>query len=228
MASLNQLTSEIAHSIGQPNNHAVRENIKSSIIHTRNELIRHSYTQHGYSDRVLNYRYKVSLVDIKDGDVELPDNLNILIENIKRTEQKVPRPVRLTNNLPFMRISSVGYKTNTEFPFVKETSARFTSALPGMGGLPCYDYINDYVYLFNLKGKFIDLNKMIIEAPFENPSLVEKLNGDAGEFSELYGDDNEWFLPEDMVGQIKDILLKRENLQQIRETNEVDGYHQTK
>ena len=34
-------------------------------------------------------------------------------------------------------------------------------------------------------------------------------------------DENEWLLPEDMVGQIKDIVYKRENLQTVRETNEI-------
>ena len=42
MASIAQLVSEIAHSIKQPNNKAVRENIKLLIIHTRKEVIRRS------------------------------------------------------------------------------------------------------------------------------------------------------------------------------------------
>ena len=225
MASINQLVSEIAHSLGKPNNHTLRENIKSIIIHTRNELIRHSYEQHKYVDKVLNYRYRVSLIAVNDGDIELPEGVEINF--VKRTTQKVPRPVRLTNNLPFLRVSSVGYKTNVEFPFVKETTARFAANLPGMGGLPSYDYINDYLYLFNTKGKFNALGNIVIEAPFENPSLVQELNGKAGEYNALFGDDNEWFLPEDMIGQIKDIVYKRENFQQVRETNEVTATNQT-
>lgn len=43
MASINQLISEIAHAVGQPNNIPLRRNIKYAIIHTRNELIRHGY-----------------------------------------------------------------------------------------------------------------------------------------------------------------------------------------
>lgn len=225
MASINQLVSEIAHSLGKPNNHTLRENIKSIIIHTRNELIRHSYEQHNYVDKVLNYRYRVSLTTVNDGDIELPEGVEINF--VKRTAQKVPRPVRLTNNLPFLRVSSVGYKTNVEFPFVKETTARFASNLPGMGGLPSYDYINDYLYLFNTKGKFNALGNIVIEAPFENPSLVQELDGKAGDYNALFGDDNEWFLPEDMIGQIKDIVYKRENFQQVRETNEVTATNQT-
>ena len=50
MASLNQLVSEFAHSMKQPNNKALRENVKLLIIHTRNEVIRRSYENHGYID----------------------------------------------------------------------------------------------------------------------------------------------------------------------------------
>ena len=43
MASLNQLISEMSHALGQPNNAALRENIKLLLMQTRNEVIRRSY-----------------------------------------------------------------------------------------------------------------------------------------------------------------------------------------
>ena len=149
MASIAMLVSEIAHSLKQPNNKALRQNIKQLIIHTRTEIIRHSYEQHGYVDKGLTQRFRVSLKDVADGDIELPDELDIHdVGVVKRTLQKVPRPVRLTNNLPFDRVSSVGWRTNREFPYIKETSARFRKAVPGLCNIPCYDYINGYIYLF--------------------------------------------------------------------------------
>ena len=51
MASINQLISEIAHAVGQPNNIPFRRNIKYAIIHTRNELIRHGYDNNHYVDK---------------------------------------------------------------------------------------------------------------------------------------------------------------------------------
>ena len=39
MASINQLISEIAHAVGDPNSIPLRRNIRYAIIHTRNELI---------------------------------------------------------------------------------------------------------------------------------------------------------------------------------------------
>lgn len=230
MASINMLVSEIVHSLGQPNSRPLRENVKSIIIHTRNELIRQSYEKHGYADKVLQQRFRVTLDDVADGEIELPEGYDFVQEGlkIKKTSQKVPRPVRFNNNLPFMRISTVGYKTNVAFPFIKESSARFASVLPGMCGLPQYDYINDYIYIFNIDGRFNQLNQIIIESPFEHPTIVNELSGNGNPLSALYGDDDEWFLPEDMIGQIKDICYKRELLNQVRETNEITGVEQVK
>lgn len=215
------LVSEFAHSLGEPNNKVLRENIKLLIIHTRNEVIRRSYENHGYVDKGLTQRFKVNIIDVYDGELELPEDLDYVdITKVKRTEQKVPRPVRLTNNLPFDRVSSIGYKTSKEFPYIKETSARFRGAVPGLQGLTCYDYINGYIYLFPSNCKSFDLNTICIEGAFEHPTQIEVANGETSSWDALM-DNNEWLLSEDMIGQIKEIIYKRDLLSQIRQTNEI-------
>ena len=219
MASIAQLVSEFAHSLGQPNNQALRNNIKSLIIHTRAEVIRRSYENHNYIDKGLTQRYRVSLISVNDGDIELPDGISV--DKIKRTAQKVQRPVRLTNNLPFDRVSTVGYKTNREIPFIKETVARFRGSLPGMCGAISYDYINDYIYIYPASNnKALTLGAIVIESAFEHPNQIILENGDADEL-DVALDDNEWILSEDMVGQIKEIIYKRDLLNQVRQTDEV-------
>lgn len=219
MASIAQLVSEFAHSLGQPNNQALRNNIKSLIIHTRAEVIRRSYENHNYIDKGLTQRYRVSLISVNDGDIELPDG--VTVDKIKRTKQKVQRPVRLTNNLPFDRVSTVGYKTNREIPFIKETVARFRGSLPGMCGAISYDYINDYIYLYPASNnKALTLGAIVIESAFEHPNQIILENGDYDEL-DVALDDNEWVLSEDMVGQIKEIIYKRDLLNQVRQTDEV-------
>ena len=219
MASIAQLVSEFAHSLGQPNNQALRNNIKSLIIHTRAEVIRRSYENHNYIDKGLTQRYRVSLISVNDGDIELPDGVSV--DKIKRTAQKVQRPVRLTDNLPFDRVSTVGYKTNREIPFIKETVARFRGSLPGMCGAISYDYINDYIYIYPASNnKALNLGAIVIESAFEHPNQIILENGDANEL-DVALDDNEWILSEDMVGQIKEIIYKRDLLNQVRQTDEV-------
>lgn len=219
MASIAQVVSEIAHSLSQPNNKALRENIKTIIIHTRNEIIRHSYEQHGYVDKGLVQRFKVSLTNVNDGEIELPDDFEGTVEQIKRTTQQVPKPVRLTNNLPFDRVSSVGYKYNKVFPFIKESTAQFRHNVPGLCGTVCYDYINGYIYLFPTY-KYINIDKIVIESAFEHPTEIQVNNNEVDGFTALM-DDNEWVISEDMIGQIKDIIYKRDLLNQHRETDEV-------
>lgn len=224
MASINQLVSEIAHIAGQPNNHALRVGIREAIIHTRNEIIRRSYENHSYLDRSLQQRFVVSLIEVEDGDNELYnvdfdfDNINI----IKRTKEKVPRPVRLINNLPFHRVSTIGYKNNVELPFGYETSVRFAKYVPGLKRATFYCYTNDYIYVLgNNDDRLANLDKIAIEAAFEMPHMVEEgiPTSDTNNMR-MYRDDDEWFLPEDMIGQLKEIIVKRE-LERIRETNEV-------
>ncbi|MCI6932241.1 MAG: hypothetical protein MR765_03795 [Tenericutes bacterium] len=221
MASIAMLVSEFAHSLKQPNNKALRENIKTLIVHTRNEIIRRSYENHGYIDKGLTQRFRVSLITVNDGNIELPEGYeDVSLNKIKRTLDKVPRPVRLTNNLPFDRVSSIGFKTNREFPFIKETTARFRNSVPGLCSMPCYDYINGYIYIFPANNKSFDLNQICIESVFEQPNEIELLNNEADPMKILM-DENEWLLSEDMIGQIKEIIYKRDLLNTIRETNEI-------
>ena len=232
MASIAMLVSEFAHSLKQPNNKVLRENIKLLIIHTRNEIIRRSYENHGYIDRGLVQRFKVSLTDVLDGEVEFekddndeyPDYVKSImsggyVPKIKRSLQKVPKPVRLTNNLPFDRVSTVGYATSKEFPFIKETSARFRKHLPGMCGMPCYDYINGFIYIFP-SNKSLDINSIVIESAFEHPTEIQLANKEVDGMDAML-DENEWLLSEDMIGQLKEIIYKRDLLSNLRETNEI-------
>ena len=221
MASIAQLVSEMSHAVRQPNNKALRENLKLLIIQTRNEIIRRSYENHGYVDKILTQRFKVSLTTINDGDIELPEEYDDYdITKIKRTLQRVPRPVRLTNNLPFDRVSSAGFKTNREFPYIKETSARFRSAVPGLCGMPCYDYINEYIYIFPVDCKPFELDKIVIESAFEHPNEISLINSTETPDS-IWLDENEYLLSEDMIGQIKEIIYKRDLIDNVRETDEI-------
>lgn len=221
MASIAMLVSEFAHSLKQPNNKALRENIKLLIVHTRNEVIRRSFENHGYVDKGLVQRFKINLTDVYDGEIELPEGMeDIDVTLIKRSCQKVPTPVRLTNNLPFDRVSSVGYRTSREFPFIKETSARFRNSVPGLCGMPCYDYINGYIYIFPADNKAFELEKIIVESAFEHPTEIQIANKEVDNMDVLM-EENEFLLSEDMIGQIKDIIYKRDLLSNVRETNEI-------
>ena len=186
MASLNQLISEIAHAVGDPNNIPLRRNIRYAILHTRNELIRKSYEAHHFIDK----------------------------------------PVRLTNGLPFQSVRTTGVNNN-EIAFAKEGTAQFYHNLAGFCNQPIYDYINGYIYFFGNANWFSGIYSIIIESPFEAPQIIPEetfetskdINGEIDDESKF--DDDEFLLPEDMIGAIKDIIFKRNLLDIPRETNEI-------
>ena len=226
MASLNQLISEIAHAVGDPNNVPLRRNIRYAILHTRNELIRKSYEAHNYVDKGLQQRFRISIIDVPDGDVHNSQRLRL--PAIKRTKSKVPRPVRLTNGLPFQSIRTVGFNNN-EIAFAKEASAKFYHHLAGFCNQQIYDYINEYIYFLSHDADwFKNIGSIIIESVFEAPYLIQEETIEAVKDSsfdniddETKFDDDEFLLPEDMIGSIKDIIFKRNLLNVPRETNEV-------
>lgn len=216
MSSLNQLISEIAHSVQQPNSVPVRRAIRQGIIHARNELIRHSYSNHNYTDQVLKQRFRLTLVNVPDGDI--PDTDDLGLKNIKRTASKVPRPVRLDNNLPFHSIRTAGVHNPIIIPFISEAVTHFYKALPGMSCCPSYVYENDYLY-FNCLNDSI--NSIIVESVFEYPHEIKLETSDNGEYLANVDDDDEFFLPEDMVNGVKKLVLETFNAEVIRETNEI-------
>ena len=220
MSSIAQLVSEIAHSVKQPNSVPVRRAIKLSIIHARNNLIRKSFSNHNYSDKVLQQRFRVSLIDVPDGDVYGSEG--IITNTVKRTANKVPRPVRLTNNLPFHSVRTVGVTNPHEIAFVKEASAKFYNSLPGMCPVITYDYINEYIYVNIQKGSALNnLGAIVIESIFEYPHIIETETVEGKLDINAIDDNDEFLLPEDMIDAIKQIVLETWNKEIIRNTNEV-------
>ena len=220
MSSIAQLVSEIAHSVKQPNSVPVRRAIKLSIIHARNNLIRKSFSNHNYSDKVLQQRFRISLIDVPDGDVYGSEG--IITNTVKRTTNKVPRPVRLTNNLPFHSVRTVGVTNPHEIAFVKEASAKFYNSLPGMCPVITYDYINEYIYVNIQKGSVLNnLDAIVIESIFEYPHIIETETVEGKLDINAIDDNDEFLLPEDMIDAIKQIVLETWNKEIIRNTNEV-------
>ena len=220
MSSINQLVSEIAHVAQEPNNNALRVAIKREIIHARNELIRKSYNNHSITDKVLQQRFRLNLIDIPDGDLQGTDDLKLPV--IKRTVQKVPRPTRLPHNAPFHSVRTAGVNNPHEIPSAKEASARFNNFLPGMCNLATYDYINGYIYIrLSPSNDIVNLKNIVIESVFEYPHIIETETIAGKKTSnEFTIDDDEFLLPEDLVGVVKDMIYQRLHLEIHRQTNE--------
>lgn len=220
MSSIAQLVSEIAHSVKQPDSIPVRRAIKLGIIHARNEAIRRSYSNHNYTDKILQQRFKLTLTDVPDGD--LADSQDVVKERIKRTTNKVPRPTRLLNNLPFHSVRTAGVRNTMEIAFVKEASSRYYTKLPGMCPVITYDYINEYIYInIPKENKLHNLGAIIVESVFEYPHIIQTETVDGKLNIDSIDDNDEFLLPEDMISTVKKLVLETWNINVIRDTNEV-------
>lgn len=228
MSSIAQLVSEIAHSVKQPDSVPVRRAIKLAIIHGRNQAIERSYSNRNYTDKVLQQRFKLSLVDVPDGDLYDTDDLDLV--TIKRTATKVPRPTRIADALPFHSVRTVGVKSSLEIPFVREASSRFYASLPGMCPTLTYDYINEYIYINIPEDSTLnDLGAIVVESVFEYPHLIPTETSD-GTYDgtplnlDDIDDNNEFLLPEDLIGLVKQFAMESWNgflnTNVIRDTNE--------
>lgn len=218
MASINQLTSEIAHSVQQADSVPVRRAIRLGIIHARNEIIRQTYSNNHLIDKSLQQRFRCTLIDCPDGDLNGSSKIDGLVK-IKRSAQRVPKPTRLCNGLPFNSIRTAGVYNPVELPFVKEAASKFYNYLPGMPCIPTYDYINGYIYINGSKNQdYNNLGAIIIEGVFEYPHEVTEEHFDS---NFQYSDDDEFLIPEDIVTSIKKIVLDTFNYQIVRDTSEI-------
>lgn len=224
MASISQLVSEIAHSLQQPDSVPVRRGIALDIIHARNKLIRQSFEQHNIVDKVLQQRYNVELIDCPDGDI--PNYKELDLGTIKRSKNRVPRPVRLTNGLPFLSVRTLGVANPVEIAYVPEASSKFYNKLPGFCSKITYDYINQYLYINILNNQnFAGLGRVVVESPFEVPFVLDDTHFDG---SGNYTEDSEFIISEDMVLDIKKLVLESFNPNVVRETEEAPIPNQMK
>ena len=86
-----------------------------------------------------------------------------------------------------------------------------------------YDYINEYIYIYiNPNTEFSGINKIVIESIFEYPHIIETETVDGKiDINDPFIDDNEFLLPEDLIGPIKDMVLQRLHLEVPREDNTI-------
>ena len=85
-----------------------------------------------------------------------------------------------------------------------------------------YDYINEYIYINIPKNsKFQNIGAIILESVFEYHHIIPtetiegKLNIDS------IDDNDEFLLPEDMIGSVKKLILETWKIDIIRDTNEI-------
>lgn len=205
MATLNQLSSRIAHIINQSDNHILKERIKDMVKDMFANRIRQSVEKHGIDDTLkLTFAVDIKLTDLSTiiGGSKTPVQTDVYI-----SENKIPTPIRIIADAPFTNVSD--FRNNKTFRYVnsitelKLCQSGRPSYLP-TGGVRVYTLINNYLIINCDDDKNDKFQNIHITGIFENPDeVLTYYNGEDGGDIELP-------LPADMIEEIIATILKVE------------------
>lgn len=236
MASLNQLVSQVAIKYGKTFDHGLRESTRSLILQLRNQEIRRSYTGNGLIDQVFKQSFIVECIEVSFDEFDFKEKSVRDVYGGKRihlrTRNRVPRPIRFTNNIPFTTIRCPGYKS-LPLMYAPDYMVSTYSTNKDFRNKMYYTYKNNLIYFYNVGEKYLDFHSnesshpvwipdeeketpiegekiyyMLIEAPFEKPHLIDVNDN----LDYEYFDDNEYLIPEDMIPAILNQIYANYNL----------------
>lgn len=190
MATLNQISERIAYALNDPLNTMLKENLKFSIKYWRSMLIRRDIEKNGLSDEYLQ-RINIDLIKVDKADA---CDFTIGCDYILRSKYKIPKPVRVKNDVLFKFVGIFDLQGNLKpTTYTEFEEFRYTKFNRVTSNSIRYNYTNGYLYFFNNTM----LKKATIQSPFSDPSQVN-MSCD----SLCYDDDMEFPCPDDMIQQI--------------------------
>lgn len=192
--TLNQGADRIAYALGEPTNYVLKENIKFSLIYYRALFIRRDIAANGQSDEFLQ-SFNSPLIKVDKGD-------NCYYElgcDVLRTENKIPKPIRLKTDVPF---KFVGTPTGKPFAYSEFEEVQYRCANKFTANEPVFAYINEYIYVYNAsKLKFLRIQEILADPRKINLCATAET---------CYSDDDEFPMPEDFMADIVANILSKE------------------
>ncbi|SRR6266403_4478693 len=197
MPTLNQIADTIIDRLNQPFNIMLKERKKFEVKYWRSMMIRQDVAKNGLSYEFLQ-SFVTNLTKIDKGD-----NCVIGIDCIiLRTKTKIPKPVRLKDDVPFKYVGEIG--GNNSFVYTELEELKYTNSNKYTYNVIRYNYTNGYVYIFNnTKLKYISLQGI-----FTNPESINSCT--SGGTTLCYNDDMEFPIADDMLQTIIDGIVNEE------------------
>ncbi len=209
MATLNQLSDNIAIRLNRPFDSVLKELIKDSYKDLRALYLKRTIERNGIHESLKqSYDVELELVDFSDScfiSVDCP---------LLKTKNKVAKPLQYKTDVPFDYVGTITGNSITHSTF---GTIKFYKHLPLVGNAMYYFYMNDHIYVYgNTK-----LGVIRIESVFANPEQAISLCNNA----DCYDDDMEFPLPQDIIfnisNDIYNIFLNKINDEvQIDENNQ--------
>lgn len=173
------------------------EQIKYHIINMRATRLRQDMNK----NNELNYHAEQSLGCIEMQLVDEVECCNFSSDcYILKSKQQIPETIRLKQKSGFTFIGSADGKTR--FPLETPTRAEKLSWGTFTGKKPRSFVLNDYVYLTNTHG----IEVINVRGIFADPTKAENFKTCEGD--PCYTDDDEFPIPDDMITEIEDYIVK--------------------
>jgi hypothetical protein len=136
-------------------------------------------------------------------------------ENIKRTKNKIPRPL-VVGPLPFSYVGNVA--GNHSYGWTTFGNEYIMSHSPITGKKPRHTYLNDYIYIFNEK----NAERIRGEGVFTDPRSLTHLKGCGEEASApCYSDNLDFPIDDELIQLIVEQILRIELRIPIQEPSEI-------
>lgn len=197
MTSYKTIAEIIAQSLNQPKNYPLKQALIQDAKELRALYLRQDAERNGGSATYMQSTViELQVSDTVDSclfDVE--DNCAL------RSVFTIPEPVRIKDIAPFSFIGSVNRKK--PFTYTPLETLEFTKHNKYTCNIPRYDYINGYIYVFNMPKK---LKYALIESAFVDPTEIVTL---CTETEDCIDDSTQIPIPSDVVARIKDTLKNR-------------------
>ena len=208
MATLNGIAENIAYAMGEQFNDTFKQSIKDSIIDYRAMLIRQDLDNNplSYTDYLQSFCIELELVNKSEC------SLMILREQILRSKQKIPKPLRIKNNgrINFKFVGAIDRSTILTFATAQEL--KYLGYLSFQEGVIYYTIQNGYLFILNN----LKLCKLLIEEIIADPRTIDDC-----EYPTTFPDDIDFPIPEDMIVKIKE-LIKRQYPRFVKDGQEVE------
>jgi hypothetical protein len=199
MKSLNEIAYFIAARLGKESDFKTLQEIKAAIKINRALILRRDVERNSDNPSYVQHFY-TKLIEVNEYD-------NCLVQGectILRTENKIPRPVRLKDHSPFKYVGIAGFEN--PFTYLDMNKLTHIKYRTYTSNKIYYSYNNEYIYILKTDTPETDLLEyLLIQGVFTNPeeavtNCIDSIN--------CFSDDDPFPLPEDLIPDIINTILQ--------------------
>jgi hypothetical protein len=192
--TIKEIANIIADGLDRPVDGFLIERLKRLIILTYNELVREQVDKYKYDSTFRIFYVVNSLIPVNSFyGTTIDTGVRLL-----RTENKIPKPVRLKRPQPFYYVGSVD--GSNSFVYTDYAMLAYIQTIPLIGTGIRYFYRDDYIYIYNN----LLIESIGIDSAFE--SLLVPENSDLLDNNIYFTQNMEFPAPMDVISKVIELV----------------------